>query len=186
MEYHLNFEALKRNLIDVTKEFLIKLGYTETAIGLYYPFDSLNRLLDAELSLGEMEQALQEFVDYAKEPLGQIVCSHDGTRFCFLIPAEGVSYVYHQTEDVCFLKDFIAQMHCLNGTLEELLHVFSQYSDKVRCEKIESDEFDYLIFFEDGIPDDFRYCIKFEYGHVNYHRFTPKDYDALQLKSDVI
>lgn len=181
MEQNLNFEALKKNLIDVTKEFLIKLGYAETAIGLYYPLDSLNRLIDAELSIEEMMQALQIFADFVKEPLGQISCSHEGDRFCFLIPAEGVAYVYHQTGDNDFLKAFVEQTRSCDCTIEKLLAVFSHYSDKVKCEKMKSDEFDYLVYFADGKPDDFRYCIKFECGHAIYHRFTPKDYDAFQF-----
>ena len=39
--------------------------------------------------------------------------------------------------------------------------------------------FDYLVYFEDGTPDSYRYCIKLDDdGDAVYHRFTPEDYAA--------
>lgn len=37
--------------------------------------------------------------------------------------------------------------------------------------------FDYLVYFEDGIPDDYRYCLSLEGEHMIYHKFTPEDYE---------
>jgi hypothetical protein len=42
-------------------------------------------------------------------------------------------------------------------------------------------EFDYLVYFEDGVPDDYRYCITDEGCHLIYHRFTPEDYEDFQF-----
>ena len=42
-----------------------------------------------------------------------------------------------------------------------------------------SEDFDYVVYFQDGMPDDYRYCIKFEGCCVIYHRFTPKDYGEM-------
>lgn len=44
-------------------------------------------------------------------------------------------------------------------------------------EKVSHGEFDYLVYFEKGEPDDFRYCITDEGGHFIYHRFTVADYE---------
>lgn len=40
-------------------------------------------------------------------------------------------------------------------------------------------EFDYLIYFADGKPDAYRYCIHFEDEHAIYHRFTAKEYEKM-------
>lgn len=181
MEQKLNFEALKKNLIDVIKEFQIKLGYAETSIGLYYPIESLNRLLNTDLSVEEMQKALLEFSKLVKKSLGNIACTHEGTRFCFMIPKDGVSFVYYQTEDNNFLKEFIRQTEKCNCGIDDIIKIFKHYSDKVVCKAMNNGEFDYLIYFEDGNPDEYRYCIKFECEHTIYHRFTPQDYEAFEF-----
>lgn len=181
MKQKLNFEALKKNLIDVIKEFQIKLGYAETSMGLYYPLESLNRLLDAELTADEMQEALSDFAGEVKDSLGDITCTHEDERFCFMVPAQGVAFVYYKTKDKGFLRDFIKQTEVCGCTIDDLICVFQQYSTEVVCEKMNNGEFDYLLYFKNGEPDDYRYCIKFECGHAIYHRFTPKDYEAFQF-----
>lgn len=54
---------------------------------------------------------------------------------------------------------------------------FHKYSDHVHVEKVSHGEFDYLVYFEDGKPDSFRYCITDEGCHMIYHRFTVEDYE---------
>lgn len=34
-----------------------------------------------------------------------------------------------------------------------------------------------IVYFEDGIPDDYRYCLSLEGEHMIYHKFTPEDYE---------
>ena len=179
VERNLNFEALKKNLIDVTIESQIKLGYTKTTIGFYYPMESLNSLLDSSLDVEGMSQALQEFKNTVKKELGNISISRDHTRFCIQIPKEGVEYVHGKCSDTGFLEAFIKKIGHCNVSLDDILEVFYQYSKHVICKKIDMEDFDYTIYFEDGTPDDFRYCIKFEGCHAIYHRFTPKDYDSI-------
>ena len=43
-------------------------------------------------------------------------------------------------------------------------------------EKTAGGEFDYLVYFEDGEPDSFWYCITDEGCHMIYHRFSEEDY----------
>ena len=66
-------------------------------------------------------------------------------------------------------------MRGLTVSFDDILAVFHQFSDKVHCEKLEgNEEFDYLVYFEDGTPDSYRYCIKLDDdGDAVYHRFTP-------------
>ena len=66
-------------------------------------------------------------------------------------------------------------------TIEDILGVFGKYSGNVTVKKIEDGEFDYLIYFTDGKPNDYRYCIKFEGCHASYHRFTKDDYLSLGI-----
>lgn len=181
MEQKLNFAALKKNLIDVINEFQLKLGYDQSSIRLYYPIESLNRLLDADLSIEEMQEALLQFSEWVRESLGNIFCTHEEARFCLKIPEQGVSFVYHETKDNHFLKEFITKTECPNCNIADLVSVFQHYSHQVVCKEMNNHEFDYLIYFQDGYPDDYRYCIKFECGHVIYHRFTPKDYAVLNF-----
>ena len=44
--------------------------------------------------------------------------------------------------------------------------------------RMHNGEFDWLISFEDGQPDAYRYCIADEGCHLTYHRFTKEDYEA--------
>ena len=60
--------------------------------------------------------------------------------------------------------------------MEQVLELFRETSESVVIEKKIHGEFDYLCFFPDGDPDDFRYCLTDEGCHVIYHRFTPEDY----------
>lgn len=54
------------------------------------------------------------------------------------------------------------------------------YSENVHCEKNTTSDFDYLIYFEDGQPDAYRYCLKEEVGHMIYHRYTKADYEQIR------
>ena len=49
--------------------------------------------------------------------------------------------------------------------------------EKLNMEKTTGTGFDYLVYFEDGIPDDYRYCLSLEGEHMIYHKFTPEDYE---------
>ena len=180
MEKEFNFQVLKKNLIDVTKEAQIKLGYTKTPIGFYYPLESINRLLDSDLDEESMSEVLQQFAIFVKNELGNISISRENKRFCIKIPEEGVEFVHEKVVDTGFLVAFIEKIgHCHLG-IEDILQVFYQYSDCVICQQIKNEDFDYMICFEDGNPDDYRYCIKFEECGAIYHRFTPKDYEEMQ------
>lgn len=179
MKQYLDLEALEQNLTDLVKESQIKLGYTKESIGFYYPLESLNRLLDSNLGIEDMMEALQQFSVSVRDTLGQIQVTQKAGRFCIRIPAEGVEYVHKTVSDSGFLPEFIEKISHCGESIEAILEVFYKYSSHVYCGKIEGGEFDYLIYFEDGKPDDYRYCIKLEGGCATYHRFAPKEYEAL-------
>ena len=116
----------------------------------------------------------------AQPTLGAVEVVRDDERFCIYVPAEGAEYVHEKVPDSGFLKAFLAVVSGLEVSLDDILAVFHRFSDEVVCEKIEgSDEFDYLVYFKNGEPDGYRYCIKLEEdGCATYHRFIREDYEA--------
>ncbi len=180
----INYEALKKNIIYVIKESQIKIGYSHNSINLNYPLDSLNRLFGTGFSESEILPVLNAFREYAKKELGDIKISLFEGRYCLTVSAEGVDYVHENIKDSGFLTNFINLLsdHTKELTIDDILQVFHQYSNKVSCTKVVNDEFNYVVFFEDGIPDDFRYCIDIHSGHAIYHRLTPGDFEAFDFK----
>lgn len=172
------FEELKQNLIGLVKESQIKLGYSDTSCHLYYPAEALNHLLATELTIPQLENALQEFSTYAAKELGSVTVSHKGEQFCLTVPREGTAYVHEHVEDNGFLQAFMDCMRDGHCTIEEIISVFHRFSDHVTVEKTNHEEFDYLIYFTDGSPDTYRYCLHEEMGHMIYHRFTPREFEA--------
>ena len=176
---NIDFTPLENSLIGIVMETQIKLGYSKNDLRLYYPLASLNRMFDTDFTPAEMEEALKDFGKFSENKLGNVSATAMGDNFCFLIPAEGTAYVHEKAEDNSFLKEFIQETQKPERTIDDLLRIFNKYSDKVYAHKIDNEEFDWLVYFEDGVPDDYRYCIKFEYGMTTCHSFTPKDLEAL-------
>lgn len=178
----MNFSKLEKNIIDVMKEEQVKLGYRSETIRLYYPILSLNRLLDTDCEVKQMADILNSFCDYAEARLGRIEISNQAERFCFTISAQGAEYVHRHMGDKEFIVDLVNTVSKHGVTIDEVLQQFYKYSDDVHVEKVSHGEFDYLIYFENGKPDDFRYCITDEGCHIIYHRFTADDYNDLYQK----
>jgi hypothetical protein len=172
----LDFSKLEKNICDVIKEEQIKLGYRREVIRLYYPLLSLNRFLHTELGIEEMRAVLEQFCGTVEEKLGTVEVSNEGERFCFCFPPEASEYVYTHTPQSGFLYDFIETVARHGVTMEEVIALFRKYSDHVHVERMSHGDFDYLVYFEEGQPDAFRYCLTQEGHHVIYHRFTVEDY----------
>ncbi len=207
----MNFSRLENQMIDVIKEEQIKLGYRSETIRLYYPLETLNRLLaaeekpDAQTGAAEGQglsavpgpstgnctfdasgmQALleKEFRSRVSDSLGDVAVSHKGDRFCFRIPPEGADYVHRSTDENDFLVGFIRLIGRHGCTVEELLAHFRKYTDRIRLLELHDGEVDYVIYSETGTPDDYRYCITDEGCHLIYHRFTPEDFAELYPES---
>lgn len=172
----MDYTRLKNNIVDVIKEEQVKLGYRSETIRLYYPLKSLNRFLGQNLDTEAMLAALSSFCDEVKEELGVVEISNAGERFCIKIPPDGVDFVHENIDDSEFICEFIRLIEKHGCTMDEVIALFRRFSDKVHVEKAEHGEFDYLIYFEDGKPDNYRYCLTDEGCHIIYHRFTPEDY----------
>lgn len=173
----MQYEVLEKNIIDMIEEQQLKLGYLDDTVRLYYPLSSLNRFLGMSDDEKMMTKHLEQFADEVEGRLGRIGVSNKGDRFCIAVPPAGAGYVHAQLKADGFLARFIATVGRHGCTLEDVFAVFYAYSDCVHIEKVDNGEFDYLVYFEDGKPDDYRYCITSEMCHVIYHRYTKEDYD---------
>lgn len=172
----MDYSKLENNIIDVIKEEQIKLGYRSETIRLYYPLTSLNRFLSADFDIAGMREALHGFSKAVEGRLGEIGVSNREERFCLKIPPQGVDYVHEHLDSTEFICDFIRTVEKHGCTIEDVLQQFYKHSEHVHVEKVNHGEFDYLVYFEDGKPDSFRYCITDEGCHVIYHRYTQEDY----------
>lgn len=174
------FDRLDKNIQAVIAEQQIKLGYLEEKIRLYYPLASLNGLLETECTSSQMRKILDDFSADVEEKYGKIVVTEKEGRFCFLLPSQAGKYVHEHMGDFAFLKELIEMVAGHGHSFEDVLSVFRKYSDCVHVEPVDYGEFDYLVYFQDGEPDDFIYCISVEGRHITYHRFTKADYESFE------
>lgn len=174
----MDYSKLENNIIDVLKEEQVKLGYRSEIVRLYYPLQSLNRFLKTNHNISEMQEELKLFAYSVSERLGQVEFSNKNDRFCLILPPQASDFVHEHMKDTEFIHDFINTVSKHGVTIEEVLEQFYKHSDNVHVEKVTHGEFDYLVYFEDGKPDEFRYCITDEGCHIIYHRFTADDYNS--------
>lgn len=170
--------TLEQNLSGVIAEMVLKLGLTGVPLSLNYPCASLGRMLGVADDPQALQPALDAFFAARKDLFGaaEAVPHEDG--FCLAIPAEGVARVMSQAPAAAFLRDLIQTAQTPGATADDLLAAFRRHSDRVHVEPVDNDEFDLLVYFEDGVPDDFRYCIDQHDGFASYHRFSREDYEA--------
>lgn len=173
------YDRLRDYLFDMILEEQLKLGYEREMIRFYSPAASVSNILACGHRSGEeIAERLSAFGDYVECTLGAVdisLCS--GDRICFLIPADGARYVHEHCEAHPFLVDLIQCFAGCGVTRQKVLGVFGKWSENVRCIHIGSDEFDDVLYFEDGRPDAYRYCVKFDDGHAFYHRFLKEDFE---------
>lgn len=180
----MNENGLIQNVIDQIKEAQLKLGYAEETIYLYFPLESLNSILQTDYKEEEgLLEALRQAPAFSGSTLGKLSFCLHLKRIEIRIPPQGARYVRECVPDPPFLKELIqifSQSHAL--TIEEIKACFGKFGDGYVCEEMPSgSEFDYVLYFEDANIDAYRYCVKMEMGHAVYHRFTPADYERLDV-----
>ena len=176
-----DFSALRKSVAGMAREFQLKLGGLPGPVALYYPLESLNRLLGARLDAAGMEAALRAFAAEEAATTGGLGLSREGDRFCLRLSGEGAARACEAYPDGGFLRDFLAVVSRPGVGSDDILAVFTRYSGRVERRAMPGGEFDELFCFTDGVPDDFRYCVKYEGLGATYHRFTPADFAALGL-----
>ena len=173
----MNYNKLETSLIDVIKEEQAKLGYRKEKISLYYPLSSLNHFFGGETDAAGMMEILKDFPSYIEEKFGEVAVSHRGDRFCFTVSEKASEYVHNNMKENEFIKDLIGLISHHGCKMEDIFELFRQHSDQITIEEMHSDEFDYMICFENDPEDTYRYCFKDEGCHIIYHRFLPEDYE---------
>lgn len=173
----MDFQSLSRNLTGVAAEMCLKMGMTLPSISLNYPLATLNSLMGTQLSRMDMARALEHFGRETADTLGGVTASPFENGFCLTVPAQGVQYAMAHAPGLDFLKELVDTV-AHGCDLDALLAVFRRHSDHVHVEAVDSPEFDHLIYFENGEPDSFYYCVHAHDGHVEYHRFSKADYEA--------
>lgn len=176
----MDFAKLEKNISDFIYEAQLKIGFGSHKMSINYPLDSLNRLLGVNAGMDEMEEYLSRFADYAEERLGRVEFErqYGGKLIRIDVPAKGAEYIYEHADKCSFLPEFVSLIREKGITLEDVTALFRKYSDKVHVEKSANDEFDYLVYFEDGKPDGYYYCFADEGIQLTYHRFTKEDYES--------
>ena len=174
----MNTEKLFGSIADAIEEGQLKLGYREETIRLYYPLDSLNRLLGTQHDAAGMMDALAAFSQAYADRLGGVAVSRKGKRFCIAVPPEGAAYIHAGTDPNGFLARFIDLIARHGTRIGDVIALFEAFSPRVSVQVLHNGEIDYLIRFEDGQPDAYYYCIADEGCHLTYHRFSREDYEA--------
>ena len=167
------FSRMEAYVLDLLHEQQLKLGYRREFTRLYIPLSTLQHLLGAE----NTEDSLKSFCLAVRDTLGEIEVSHRGSRYCLGFPEQAADHVHEHMDAEGFLPALIEAVSSHECTPDKLLELFSRFGSRLHVEELSGEEFDYLVYFPDGIPNEYRYCLSFEAGHASYHRFIPEDYE---------
>lgn len=172
-----DYIKLEKNITQMILEQQIKIGFLKECVRLYYPKESLCKLLDIDVDDNALfENSISGFCRFEESRMGRIDISHSDGRYCLLCSEEVSEYVHLHGEDSSFLRELIGAVSTHGSTMEQIISIFDKYSDRVCKRKAEIPDFDMILYFEDGYPDDFVYCLADEGEHVIYHRFTVDDF----------
>lgn len=174
------YQALYNNIIDNIKEAHMKLGFTDSEVSLNYQIRSLGHLVD-EVPATE---ALEVLVREAQPTLGQLTYRIRDNVVRITVPREGVRYVRDHVPERPLLRELISLVQTPTVTLEEILTMFRRHSDNVACEPTEEGGMDYVIWFPDGDPDDYRYCLCLDGLGATYHRLSKADFEDIYKKDE--
>lgn len=168
---------LCQNLIDVIIESHMKLKYSENSIGIHYILPSLGHFLNCSPTREEILPKLQAALSECSETLGAVRISETDKGYCCTVSKEGVRWIHENITPSAFCVEFFALIRSRDYSIEDMIALFQKHSDKVHAEHItDNDEFDWLLYFEDGTPDPYWYCFNTMDLCVTYHRYTKDDY----------
>lgn len=180
---------LEKHMIDTVKEWQMKIGYQEGSMNLYYPADALAELLEIPEKQG-VPEALGVFVKEAAPRLGELSVSHDGERYCFVVPPEGCAYVAREVPDPEFLRVLLQVITAPGSHLPEVEACFAEYAKAHGGGYVSREAHQHglgrVFFFEwrDGAPDSVRdpyvYCVEDDDFGLTYHRFTRAEYRRME------
>ena len=175
---------LERNLTDNIYEAQLKLGYDGRPMSLNYTHSSLRHLAGEDWS----DELWEEFCEAVRPRLGELGIRPVSGGYCITVPAEGTAYVHGSAPaDGGFIAELIEKVRSHGISAGDVTDLFRKYSDKVEVRELNGEEADYAVWFTDGVPDGYVYCLTEEpcMGggcHVTYHRFIPEDFEELGLE----
>ena len=201
-------QRLIKNITDQIKEAQMKLGFVRESIRLYFPWESFmvllgetleekegsgihseDKIFPADGNCSETENKerksrilneLNGSPEFAASGRGQVSFRESTGRVEVTIPPEGAEYVHREISDPPFLKaviELFGTHH--NLSVDDICACFARFSQDYECLKIQDNDFDYVLYFQDAEIDPYYYCIKMEMGHTIYHRFIKEDYEKL-------
>ncbi|MFA6728802.1 MAG: DUF3877 family protein [Prevotella sp.] len=165
-------KKLENAVISTIQETQIKLGFVKGAVSLYIPLDSLS----SDGTRNKSRETLDAFIKNSKDKLGNIECSILDNRVRIIVSEEGCRYI--STLPVSLVLKIFVNSVLEHIEIKELKTRLQRASTGCIWKDVEGEEFDAIAYFEDD-TDPYVYCIKTEYGHLTYHRFSREDYSRL-------
>lgn len=179
---------LEKHIIDTVKEWQMKIGCQEGGMNLYYPEDALVELL--EVTEEQLASALAEFAADAAPRLGQLQISHEGKRYCFVVPDKGCAYVAQEVPDSEFLRKLLQVITTPGSHLDEVEACFSEYARSHGGSYVSEEAHHHglgrVFYFqwEQETPpeaqDSYVYCVEDDEFGLTYHRFTQAEYRRMR------
>ncbi len=175
------FSRLEENIETTIYEGILKLGYQKDEnLSIYYDLDLLNHLLNTTFAQTEAcLEYLMDFKTFVNPRFHNLIVLLEKNHFQFIVPKEGIVYIYKHNENNVFLKDLIEIVKSHAFTLEDIISIFEHYSKDYICEKIDNSEFQYVLYFKDTNFDKFKYCFTFDQMGGYYHRLLDFSYKKI-------
>lgn len=176
-----NYLEFRKNLEATIYEGIIKLGYLEgEPTSIFYTKELFHHLLGLEsIDKEELVSAIKTLIEQLEPVFGRVRIAIEKSRYKVTIPSQGVKFVLENNHNNTFLKELIEEMKDKETNINRVHDIFLKYSKQVVLEKVEHDEFDYILYFEDKSIDPFIYCFTLNDGNKYYHRLTEFDYKNL-------
>lgn len=171
----MSFDKLERNIVSVIKESQAKLGYEKMPLGINYIKPSLCHLLN-DCTDDEIVTLLNRFAREKQDKFGDISIAETDGGYRLTVSEKGVELVHNALSDNDFIVQFVNAIRRPDCNIDKVVALFKSFGENVHFEKTSNGEFEYLIYFEDGEPDEFYYCLDDDDFGVTYHRFTKEDY----------
>ncbi len=167
--------GLYNNILDNIKEAHMKLGYSVTDISLNYQERSLRHFVGD----GDLEGAMDQLFQLARPTLGEMSYRIKGPQVRITVPAQGVRFVGENVPEKPHLRELIELVQQPGVTIEQIRATFDKYSDHVECRTTDESGMDYVLWFPQGEPDDYRYCVCLDGLGATYHRLSKMDFEDI-------
>ncbi len=176
--------TLLNSLESTIYEGILKLdGCADSNMSIYYDLDLINYLLSTSFTTNEecLSQLQSALKKEGKED--KILVQLQNNRFQFTVTKTGIAHICKSYQNKPFLKQLIDLTKNRQFTLEQIINLFSQYSDNYIHEEIDNPEFQHIFSFSDTQLDPYVYCFTFDEMGSYFHRLLPYHLEDL-LKED--